>query len=519
MIKVSPKNSITLICMFFLCFLTTTLNAQTKTAYEKRKEEISLQLFKNLGISLSEISRAKNIGGIEGLFMFNGIMKKLSTMEGLILMERYSTALKNAESLKTEVDFKKERLKKEEEDKKKQLAQDALDEKKRQEQLDKQKEEQEQRYNNSDYISIKKGIKAAFENWLKKGEFEKTELYKDRIINKNLAFDSICNKIITNQIDGQVSYFSAKVELLTYNADNEYYPIKIILKDKFILDTLKIKLDDAMELKERSQGSRIGSLLEGEENWCLIENYLFPLKIRINYLNKDIKVPYIEKYTLLNFTSNELNLTNYDQEELKYVSENYEAKRDRLIKEINTKKYNEIILTAEQSMSKGSYFKALKFYQKASHFEQNPELLIKIANLKEKTKTIEKKYNEMHQIEYFIKSNYQVQITKSQELGLILVDKNKKANANFNSIISMIQSKYKATDNTVNIIIDKESDNWIWTSNEEKTYSTLIEKEKIIRTWLEFNKAVFSLIENKELKILKSEENPELVLQKVLTAI
>ena len=49
------------------------------------------------------------MGGIEALFMLGKVMNQLNTMEGLVAMERFNTALKKSTGLKTEVDFRRER--------------------------------------------------------------------------------------------------------------------------------------------------------------------------------------------------------------------------------------------------------------------------------------------------------------------------------------------------------------------------------------------------------------------------
>lgn len=202
------KNSL-LSIIIFLFFNSS--YSQQKTVYEKKVGEINLSFLKKLGVSQTQISRAKEMGNIEGMFMGLGIMEKLSTMQGLVLMEQYNNELKKAENLKTEVDFKKDKIKKN-----KEIAlQKAIEQKKILEE-----------YNNSDYSIISKNIKSEFENWTKKGEFEKEADYVNRLqIKSQNVFEEICLKQINEKINNFNVDYNLRKELSTYNSEGEYFMI------------------------------------------------------------------------------------------------------------------------------------------------------------------------------------------------------------------------------------------------------------------------------------------------------
>ena len=208
------KNSLFYLITLFFFNLS---YCQQKTVYEKKVDEITLKLLKELGVSQTQINRVNEMGNIEGMLMGADIMKKLTTMEGLIIMERYNNEIKKVEKLKTEVDFKKDKIKKEKE----------LELKRTIEQ-EKNKNKLLEEFNNSDYSIISKKIKLEFENWLRKSEFEKQEDFLKRI-NKNSqkSFDSICNSILLQAISKVETFNDLSLEINEYDADKEFFKVKI----------------------------------------------------------------------------------------------------------------------------------------------------------------------------------------------------------------------------------------------------------------------------------------------------
>jgi hypothetical protein len=297
---------------------------QQKTVYEKKVEELSLQLFKKLGVSQTQINKAKEMGEIEAMFMAGEIMQKLSTMEGLVLLERFNNEIKKAEILKTEVDFKKSKIKKQ-----KDIAlKEAIDqERNRKKLLDE--------FNNSDYSKISKNIKSEFEKWLTKNEYEKQENYLTRVKeNSQRSFDSICNSILLKEISHITEYNNLSLEVGEYNADKELFKIKIKIFNSQVDETLYVKLTDAKEFKENSINryyTRKAIVISNSLNqWYFNNNELTPTIFDFNIYNKDL---YDDNYlkdlskdisnSLINkkplvFNTNELNIKNENFEELNF---------------------------------------------------------------------------------------------------------------------------------------------------------------------------------------------------------
>lgn len=268
-----------LLTLTFILFVNLSFSQQ-KTVYEKKVEGLTLQLLKQFGVSQTQLNKAKEMGEIESLFLFSDIANKMNTIEGLVLMEKYGKEIKKAEALKTEIDLKKDKIKKD-----KQIALQ-----KAEEQKIKNKTEAEE-YKNSDYYKISKLIKSEFENWLSKSEFEKQENYKKRLTeNSKKSFDSICHKILLNEISRVENYNNLNLEVGEYNAENEKFKIKIKIFKTEINETLEVKSADAKEFKENSISrsyKRSAIIISKTSNqWCFNNNDLIPTVFDFNIYNK-----------------------------------------------------------------------------------------------------------------------------------------------------------------------------------------------------------------------------------------
>jgi len=521
------KKILLLAGLILMTLLSNNVYSQTKTPYEKKKEALSLQFMRDLGVSPALIKKYSDAGEIGALFFLGNISEKLNTERGLLLMLKYEQDLKKAKSLMNATDFKKEadklaeKKRKEEEELAKRQAKEQEEnlkeqEQERQRQLQKEREEQEYAYNNSDYVAIKKDIKREFDEWLTKGEFEKTEVYNDRIKNKDIVFDSICHSIINSALEEKFHDFRAEIELAQYDADNEKYPIKVTLDGKHFLDTLNIKLNDAQKFKEEMQYYGRVVLPKGEANWCLRENNLFPLKINLKNTNIEIKVPITKKYTLLNFSSNELNLAN-SVEELKYQFADYESKREKRLAEIKENQYKEVIKKADDNELNKEYLECLKNLKTAKSISNKDELNGRIISIQSKIDFIKSKYAEIEQAKNYISSNYQIQELNSQKNLELLIDKNKKAGTNFQSALQVLKSKYNLNDELLKFDLSNNEKKLVWSTNEDKILSAYTEKVSALRTWLDFNNEVARLLNEKEIKTIKNTENPEELILKLTT--
>jgi len=116
----------------------------------------------------------------------------------------------------------------------------------------------EAEYEDTDYYRIKESIKRNFEKWNKKGEFENTTSYEERLKTQSVSkFYELCTSEIT---DYYKSKYRISGELQTYNADEQYYPVTISydthqysryhFERKKYTSKLYIPIDDALEFKK-----------------------------------------------------------------------------------------------------------------------------------------------------------------------------------------------------------------------------------------------------------------------------
>lgn len=369
------------IFILILCFAT--LNgfsqSQPKTAYEKRKEELAIQLLKQLGVTQAEINRAKDkdMGGIESLFMVGNFLKRLNTMEGLVAMERFNTAVKKAESLKTEVDFRREREKKALEEKNRQIALDKAKEKERLEEAERlekrQKEEaqekeqqrqeeireearrKQEKYERSDFVEIKNEIKNKFSKWLEKGEFEKTEDYQNRIKNSaQETFENITLKVITSSIKRRDNRYSFNPDLSKYDADNESFTISLNINGNSLSDVVKVPIKEAASFKENFNQYKVSTK---EKNWCFVDNYLYPSTVFFtlaeNNTSFEFKLPLKDK-SLISFSTQDLGL---NQVEVKDIYFNYSSYLDNKEK-ADSLAFENLFLTTKTQVDNNNFEEA-----------------------------------------------------------------------------------------------------------------------------------------------------------------
>ena len=192
--------------------------SQTKTKYEIKKEQLTLQLFKDLGIGEYELNLIKNEKDEKKKtnMFFSKLQSIPNTYENKEILRQYQTDLQKAQALKTKEDFDKE---------------NALQEKFEQERIaEKSKEEirkQELAKSITNDKIFKNLVEAKMNEWLKKGEFEKEEAVNDRIQNEyKIKFQDIC---INSAIEtlSNTSYFITDIG--QYNSEKEYFPTELKL--------------------------------------------------------------------------------------------------------------------------------------------------------------------------------------------------------------------------------------------------------------------------------------------------
>lgn len=162
------------------------------------------------------------------------------------------------------------------------------------------KQEKVEKYEYTDRGSIQKNIKSVFFNWSQKGEFEKQADYEVRIKKQSQSkFTEICIEEIKKKINSFRSS-DLSINLLTYDAENEFFPTVFKFKGREWKNQVKISIDKAQNFKENEW--RKFHWQKEESIWCLINNELFPSKIYLkrnsHYITFNLPLPNQEEITV-----------------------------------------------------------------------------------------------------------------------------------------------------------------------------------------------------------------------------
>lgn len=281
---------LTILLFFGTLLLTSNSIAQTKTPYQKKTEALSIQFFKDLGVSPATIKKYSDTGDLGALFLLGNISEKLQTENGMLTFLKYKQDVKNAEKLKNATDFKRDADKK------------AIEEKKKEAQLAKQRDREEQReadeiererkskFERSDYVRIGNVIKEQFKEWAEKGEFEKTTDYESRLLKEGSnRFNTICFNAINERTkfffqDDEDLYSNNKwlsIRPKNYDADSELYHISISTRfdeEEILTGRLKVSVKDALNLK--NEFSTYQQIVEPKD-WLFNNHNLIPSKVTL----------------------------------------------------------------------------------------------------------------------------------------------------------------------------------------------------------------------------------------------
>ena len=259
-----------------LCLSVSLILGQTMTAYERKCYAVTIPFLKKLGIDESILQKSSKMSDLENLIIGIDFLEKLNTERGLLLMLEYEREMKEAEKLKTAVDFQRDKERKAKAEKEKQI--ELAKYKERQRQIDREERAKaiKENFENSDYLEIKTSIKRDFEHWLQKDEFEKSQDYLHRITSfSSTAFDSICyHKIVQNMNERD----GFKSNLLKYNADTEKFGVEFSFNEEKLYDSISIPLNIATTFKQNFEALEI---YVDENNWAFYDNYLTPTKVTL----------------------------------------------------------------------------------------------------------------------------------------------------------------------------------------------------------------------------------------------
>jgi hypothetical protein len=401
------KQITAILFLTFFCHFNS-LYSQTKTPYEKKVDKIMTEMCKVIGVENSLIQMALKLNDWDIVrtsqdFAFK--CKMMDKNELLVVVLATEQKLKEAEKIKTEVDFKKKKVKevKEKQQKEQQLSSNL------------------KRF--SDLTKLKSEIKSEFLKWVKKGEFETNSEYQTRTKYKEQIIDSISFEFISRRLNSlaqkdftntdEVPYY---IELLNYNADIQMYNVDFVCRshtgfpycgtyqnyDERFSVILNLNTENAKKIKQLSGKYRFFTNSDADviwfcnrainysvklTDWLISSNgYFFPRKYEI--LNETIQINNQNSTPLNNLTFNtsELELTEYFNSSHIINIENFNSRKLLLKRE-------KMIKLAENQIAENNLDKALKFYKEANLIQNTEDIKLKIEEID--LKIIERKRKEL----------------------------------------------------------------------------------------------------------------------------
>jgi hypothetical protein len=256
---------------------------------------------------------------------------------------------------KESLEAMQKRLKDEEAKKNKKIAETRKVENTLQEQEQDQEEGEIIDYEDSNYAKIINSISEQFDNWLIKGEFEKTADYKVRTQSLKLVFDTICENKVISLLETEVnsermvtpmlgygreiinSFRSVSgpqniyLDFKSYDADKECYNLNIQYKELTFKHKLFMSIEKAKQLWiaiEKYDDANSGYSDNVQrwreftveypvevDNWVLLKNNLYPTKVVLKFGDKDntnleVKFP-LNNAKKINISSSDMKLRNY----------------------------------------------------------------------------------------------------------------------------------------------------------------------------------------------------------------
>lgn len=318
-----------LICLFLL--VGATYMYGQRTAYENKVIEIKAKYLRKFGMPAQEVEILRKRGDILLNSALNQQANKYEKRYGnavmLAAILEMGKEIKEAEKLKTAVDFNKKisAEKASEEYRRKEEAKRQAEQKKQEERA--KKEEQEKALKKAkemEVYRIREHINEHFHRWAKRGEFEKTEDYNNRMSRKKEYLDKLVVHTFALWIKGTKSGkgFRPEIDLLQYDVDKEEYQIEV--KGTFLRkgsgwffvqqDTINVDVETAKKMKSE-RTLYLNDEIPIEDIVIVEDSYIFIDKFKYNdkYYPIKIDAPYtkLSDYT---FTTEELGLTEYFEE-------------------------------------------------------------------------------------------------------------------------------------------------------------------------------------------------------------
>lgn len=318
-----------LIMLFFLCF--NEVNAQQQTAYQKKILEIEKRYVKKILVADGKWTQRSEAEIFYANADYLGTLLAFGLITSPQYIEGFKRELKQAEKLKTAVDFKREREVKV----KKELEVNLAKTKEGEEEKNRKLQEQQESYERTDLGIIKKSIKNAFEIWNQKGEFEKEVDYEERLKNKSKeAFSQICLEQIKRKIENFSYNHYLEKELSLYNSEKELFTITFKFNEAEWQNNINIPIAKAQEFKNNWDDLKFEI---NEYDWCFVNNSLCPTLVVFNSGDEKFEFPLSLKNQLdISYSSDNLGINN---PHLKNVFFKYSEAKS--INALNYEKYNE----------------------------------------------------------------------------------------------------------------------------------------------------------------------------------
>lgn len=268
------------VLILILISVNLTIYSQKMTAYEKKKEELSVQFYKKLGVKQEQIERANDLTDYERLIIFFGLLEKLKTTKGLKILEEYESELREAEKLKNSTDLIRENERK--------FAEKRIRDSIRNLQIER---ERIARVNSSDSVILDNKVKSRFDGWLEKNEFEKNVDYLQRLAKgSKQEFDKICYEEVIERINFWKSEDSfIDYEIDNYNSETEKFSVFFRIRDLKWSDSISISIKEALEFKENFLNYR--AVIKNSD-WCFYQKYLYPTMFFLENQDYDLSLKF-----------------------------------------------------------------------------------------------------------------------------------------------------------------------------------------------------------------------------------
>ena len=353
--------------ILILCFIFVNAWAfAQQTPYQKRISTLKRQFLVDLGYNPS-IFDDNNKSAYESLFLASSFLKKIQTERGILRMMQLKRDIKDAEKLKNTVDFQAEANKKQAKEAK-QLKERKAQQARQLQQQQAQEAHQakialEQKINNADKRAILQETKEYLSVWIRKGEFEKQEMYEKRLSEELKAnFSTYC----ADAIEKRIAKLEIRTNIGTYDTENESFPMTVKIGDTEYYSTLAVGIEQAQAFKETFSNDI--SLDYTDAKWSFSENYLVPNAINIIKYDRDASGMRKETFSkfVVNISQNETEPLIINSRELQITEiENYNISLD----------YNAIKGTLAKEKAEKQKIKAEKEQQEKALLERKEQEL------------------------------------------------------------------------------------------------------------------------------------------------